>query len=92
MVFYNGMGLKLIKNIDTQWALSKQRNFLGTKQTTAKLGGEAGTVSPAGAGGTSCSSLWWMIVLNETGVRIMFRNKITVYFYILKQVPLEHCD
>ena len=47
MVFYNGMGLKLIKNIDTQWALSKQRNFLGTKQATAKLGGEAGTASPA---------------------------------------------
>ena len=41
------MGLKLIKNIDTQWALSKQRNFLGTKQATAKLGGEAGTASPA---------------------------------------------
>ena len=39
------MGLKLIKNIDTQWALSKQRDFLGTKQATANLGGEAGTAS-----------------------------------------------
>ncbi len=47
---------------DRQAALFKQRDFLGTKQVTAKLGGEAGTASPAFAGGTSGTSLWWMVV------------------------------
>ena len=47
-----------------QAALPKQRDFLGTKQTTAKLGDEAGTASPAELE-AQASRLWWMVGLGK---------------------------
>ena len=47
-----------------QTALPKQRDFLGTKQTTAKLGGEAGTASPA-VPEAQASRLWWRVGLGK---------------------------
>ena len=52
--------------------------FLCRYLSTAKLGGEAGTASPAEAGGTSCSSLCWMVFYKGIVLRLNIDTLLNV--------------